>query len=150
MKLKRIIIVILLILFIGSVYFVFSSEEENMDDVKIVSGFHHSAVNEKVVPGDAVCYSEYYYDSDVSAEIKDTYSSVNSENMVEIEKYMGKFEDDFLYSEDKGYKDFLEKLNEGDYYFLASGCSSELSENHFMLYFYDSESHTLYYMLRCQ
>ncbi len=150
MKIKKIIIAILLILFLGSIYFVFFSEEEQTEDIKIVSGFYDSAVNEKVVPGDAVCYSEYYYNSDVTQEIKNTYLAVNSENMAEIKDYMEKFEDDFLYSEDKGNKDFLEKLNEGDFYFLHSGCSKGLSENDFELYYYDSESYTVYYMWRCQ
>ena len=150
MKIKKIIIAILLIIFLGSVYFVFSSEEEDISDVKIVSGFYDSAVNEKVVPGDAVCYSEYYYNTDITDEISDAYLSVNNENMAEIKNYMEKFEDDFLYDSDKGNKDFSEKLNEGDFYFLHSGCSEELSENHFKLYYYDIETYTLYYMWRCQ
>ncbi len=150
MKLKKIITAILLILFLSSISFVFSSEEEIYEDEKIVSGFYDSAINEKMVPGDAICYSEYYYNSDVSSQLESAYLSVNTENIPEIKRYMEKFEDDFLYSEDKGDKDFLQKLNEGDCYYLNSGCSGELSENHFKLYYYDSESYTLYYMWRCQ
>ncbi|MBQ3136579.1 MAG: hypothetical protein IJB74_03765 [Clostridia bacterium] len=150
MKLKKIIIAILLIFFIGGICFIFSSEEEAREDVKIIGGFYDSAVNEKVVPGDAICYSEYYYNTNISKDISSTYLSVDSENIAEVRKYMERFEDRFLYSTDKGKKDFTENLDEGDYYFLDSGCSSELSENHFKLYYYDSEAYTLYYMWRCQ
>ncbi|MBR6568805.1 MAG: hypothetical protein IKK60_09180 [Clostridia bacterium] len=150
MKLKKILITVLIIFLIGSIVYVFSSEEENISDIKIAQGYYDCAVNEKVVPGDAICYSEYYYNADISNDIKGMYLSVNAENISEIKHYMEKFEDEYLYSEDKGNKDFSEKLNEGDYYFLDSGCSSELSDNHFKLYHYDIESYTLYYMWRCQ
>ena len=150
MKLKKILIAVLIIFLIGSIVYVFSSEEENISDIKIAQGYYDCAVNEKVVPGDAICYSEYYYNADISNDIKGTYLSVNAENISEIKHYMERFEDRFLYDTDKGNKDFSEKLNEGDLFFLDSGCSKELSDNDFKLYYYDIESYTLYYMWRCQ
>lgn len=150
MKLKKILITVLIIFLIGSIVYVFSSEEENISDTKIPQGYYDCAVNEKMVPGDAICYSEYYYESDVSTELESSFISVNAENISQIKHYMERFEDDFLYSDDKGNKAFLDKLNEGDLYFLDSGCSKELSDNDFKLYYYDLESYNLYYMWRCQ
>lgn len=150
MKLKKIIISILLILFVGSIYFVFSSEEGNIDDAKIVSGFYDCEENEKVVPGDAICYSEYYYKNDIASQIKENYTAVTEESIATVKQYMNHFEGKFLYDTDKGNKDFVSRLTTDDYYFIDTGCSSELSENHFRLYYYDSESFTIYYMWRCQ
>ncbi len=119
-------------------------------DERIVSGFYSCEENNKAVPGDAICYCEYYYEADIADEIKEKYISVNEENSDEVKKYMKRFESRFLFDSDKGKKDFMKNLNEGDYYFLKSGCSNEVDENHFKLYFYDKETHTIYSMWRCQ
>lgn len=119
-------------------------------DERIASGFYSCEENNKAVPGDAVCYSEYYYEADVADEIKEKYKLVNEENIDEAKKYMKRFESKFLFDSDKGKKDFMKNLNEGDYYHLKSGCSNDINENHFKLYFYDKETHTIYCMWRCQ
>ena len=119
-------------------------------DERIASGFYSCEENNKAVPGDAVCYCEYYYEADIVDEIEKNYTLIEENNFDIVKKYMNRFEAKFLYDSDKGKKDFIDNLNEGDYYHLKSGCSNEVDENHFKLYFYDKETRTIYSMWRCQ
>ena len=48
---------------------------------KIISDFYGCEENEKVVPGDAICYSEYYYEKDIVNQIKDNYTVITEENI---------------------------------------------------------------------
>ncbi len=149
MKLKKIIIILI------SIFIAFGICNSLFQDTadyteKIISGFYDCEENEKVVPGDAICYSEYYYEKDIVNQIKDNYTVITEENIDTVKQYMNRFKDKFLYDTDRGNKDFIESLTTDDYYFIDTGCSSELSENHFRLYYYDSESFTIYYMWRCQ
>lgn len=152
-KPKKIITIVPAILIVSFVaYGIYNSLFSDTSDYneKIVSGFYDCEENEKVVPGDAICYSEYYYENDIASQIEENYTAVTDDNIDVVKQFTERFKDKFLYDTDKGKKDFIEKLNTGDYYFMDTGCSSELNENHFRLYYYDSESFTIYYMWRCQ
>ena len=150
-KHKKIIIFVLIVAcFAGYRAYIKSTRDASYYDSLLVSGFYDCNENEFTVPGDALHYSEYYYENGVSDELSESYSLVTSENRNEVETYLRTFRNRYLSDSFSGDKKFLSKLNEGDYYHIKSGCSAEINEEHFLLHFYDKESKTIYYMFRCQ
>ncbi len=148
-KVKLALFAVVIILVAGSLILGLS-DDGSAENTKIINGYYDCYENGFAVPGDALYYCEYYYDTDVSKHISKTYSLVTENNYHEVEFYLNNFKERFLTDSDKEKKDFLDTLNQGDYYYLESGCSSEINENHFLLYYYDCESKTVYYMFRCQ
>lgn len=150
-KYYRIIIIVLVIAcFIGYRAYIKSTRDASYYDSLLVSGFYDCNENGFAVPGDALHYSEYYYENDVSSELSESYQLVTNENIEEAEHYLRIFKYRYLSDSFGGDKAFTDKLNEGDYFHIKSGCSDEVNDGHFLLHFYDKESKTIYYMWRCQ
>lgn len=148
-KIAVIIVLILISLFAYRIY-INSTRDASYYDSLLVSGFYDFNENEFAVPGDALHYSEYYYENDVSSKLSESYQIVTNENIGEAEHYLRIFKLRYLSDSFSGDKAFFDKLNEGDYFHIKSGCSGAVDEGHFLLHFYDKESKTIYYMWRCQ
>lgn len=149
-KSKVIVIALILVSLLAYRAYIKSTRDASYYDSLLVSGFYDCNENGFAVPGDALYYSEYYYEKDVSSELSESYQIVTNENIEESEHYLRIFKLRYLSDSYIGDKEFLEKLNEGDYYHIKSGCSGAVDEGHFLLHFYDKESKTIYYMWRCQ
>ena len=150
-KYRKIIIVLLVIACIlGYKIYISSQRDASYYDLNIAGEFIDCNEYEMAVPGDALYYCEYYYNIDLNEALSDNYKKVTKENKSELAYYLRVFNDKYLYEDMMGNKDFLSKINDGDFYALRSGCSNEVDEGHFLLHFYDKESKTIYKMWRCQ
>lgn len=147
---KIIIIVLIVVCIIGYKFHINSQRDASYYDSNILSGYIDCNENKIAVPGDALYYCEYYYDEDISDKFSENYKLITAKNISKAETYLKIFNQKYLYDDFNGNKNFLGKINEGDYYALRSGCSNEVSEGHFLLHFYDKESKTIYKMWRCQ
>ncbi|MEE1320932.1 MAG: hypothetical protein UHM85_05285 [Acutalibacteraceae bacterium] len=148
--LKIIIILFIAFCLIGWRIYANSNLYTSDNDTKIISGYYDCNENGFAVPGDALYYSEYYYDTDVLEKISKSYNLVTAENKSEVEFYLKVFKEKYMYDTFTGNKDFLNRIDEGDFYNIESGCSNEVNKGHFLLYFFDQDSKTVYYMFRCQ
>ena len=144
------IIALVMVCFIGCRAYINSTRDASYYDSLLVSGFYDCSENGFAVPGDALHYSEYYYENDVSSELSESYQIVTNENIEEAKHYLGIFQLRYLSDSFGGDKAFFAKLNEGDFFHIKSGCSGAVDEGHFLLHFYDKESKTIYYMWRCE
>lgn len=144
------IIGLVMVCFIGYRAYINSTRDASYYDSLLVSDFYDCSENGFAVPGDALHYSEYYYENDVSSELSESYQIVTNENIEEAKHYLGIFQLRYLSDSFSGDKAFFDKLNEGDFFHIKSGCSGAVDEGHFLLHFYDKESKTIYYMWRCE
>lgn len=123
----------------------------------IITKYDNSFEDVHYLVQDAIGYAEYSYERDIEEDIVNTqlYKKVGDD----YDKILG-FEHQFnkVYKSEKGNGslDYHSTLSEDDYYYLdlagipANDKNAQPSEDNYALYVYDTNSHTIYFMLFCE
>lgn len=145
---KRIICNTLIIINITIIILMIVQVTELMKEDKkyIEKGYYDMAEYSEGVFQDYTDYNKYYYKSKYDKEFKKNkyYTEVNKDNIEELTNYIIKFS---TWMEDaQDIYDFnLESINEGDLFFQKKD-EDYPPYGYIHIYYYDIETHTLYYM----